>query len=106
MSTSSKKPPIVSETNVVTSPKSTPTRPKRITDTNDDINKSFKNLTISSQKVKKELKDTKSSKEKEDKKYGLNDFVIERTLGTGSFGRVHLIKMKETGHYCAMKVIH
>ena len=28
-----------------------------------------------------------------------------RTLGTGSFGRVHLVKLKETGKYYAMKVL-
>ena len=39
------------------------------------------------------------------KKPTLQDFVIDRTLGTGSFGRVHLVKSKTTSRYCAMKVL-
>lgn len=39
------------------------------------------------------------------KKFKLGDFEIMRTLGTGSFGRVHLVKLKETGKYYAMKVL-
>jgi protein kinase A len=39
------------------------------------------------------------------KKYGLKDIVIDRTLGTGSFGRVHLMKLKENNQYCALKVL-
>jgi hypothetical protein len=38
-------------------------------------------------------------------KYTLNDFKIDRTLGTGSFGRVHMVKLKSTGKYYAMKVL-
>jgi len=41
----------------------------------------------------------------EKKKFKLDDFVIMQTLGTGSFGRVHLVKHKETGKYYAMKVL-
>ncbi|KAJ3272558.1 camp-dependent protein kinase catalytic subunit [Terramyces sp. JEL0728] len=33
------------------------------------------------------------------------DFNIEKTLGTGSFGRVHLVKYKEANKYYAMKVL-
>ena len=40
------------------------------------------------------------------KKYGLVDIQIQRTLGTGSFGRVHLVKMRDSGRYCALKVLH
>jgi protein kinase A len=38
-------------------------------------------------------------------KYKLNDFHINRTLGTGSFGRVHLVRAKESGKFFAMKVL-
>ncbi|KAJ3319651.1 camp-dependent protein kinase catalytic subunit [Boothiomyces sp. JEL0866] len=37
-------------------------------------------------------------------KISLKDFNIEKTLGTGSFGRVHLVKYKENNKYYAMKV--
>ena len=35
----------------------------------------------------------------------LKDFDIQRTLGTGSFGRVHLVRYKPTGTYYAIKVL-
>jgi serine/threonine protein kinase len=35
----------------------------------------------------------------------LSEFQLDRTLGTGSFGRVHLVKLKSTGKYYAMKVL-
>ncbi|KAI8997744.1 camp-dependent protein kinase type 2 [Pilobolus umbonatus] len=35
----------------------------------------------------------------------LNNFFINRTLGTGSFGRVHLIQSKVNGRYYALKVL-
>ncbi|KAJ3193223.1 camp-dependent protein kinase catalytic subunit, partial [Entophlyctis luteolus] len=38
-------------------------------------------------------------------KFSIPDFTIDRTLGTGSFGRVHLVRLKETGKYYAMKVL-
>lgn len=38
-------------------------------------------------------------------KLGLSDFTIQRTLGTGSFGRVHLVKLNSTGVYYAMKAL-
>lgn len=38
-------------------------------------------------------------------KYSLQDFQILRTLGTGSFGRVHLIRSRHNGRYYAMKVL-
>jgi len=41
----------------------------------------------------------------EKKKFKLDDFIIMQTLGTGSFGRVHLVKHKESGKYYAMKVL-
>ncbi|KAJ1916809.1 cAMP-dependent protein kinase catalytic subunit [Tieghemiomyces parasiticus] len=36
---------------------------------------------------------------------GLEDFRVERTLGTGSFGRVRLVQYKKTGQFYAMKVL-
>ena len=38
-------------------------------------------------------------------KYTLTDFTIERTLGTGSFGRVHLVQSKHNQRYYAVKVL-
>jgi protein kinase A len=38
-------------------------------------------------------------------KYTLNDFNIQRTLGTGSFGRVHLVQSKHNSRYYAVKVL-
>ncbi|KAL8775408.1 MAG: hypothetical protein Q9209_000416 [Squamulea sp. 1 TL-2023] len=38
-------------------------------------------------------------------KYTLTDFAIQRTLGTGSFGRVHLVQSKHNGRFYAVKVL-
>jgi protein kinase A len=38
-------------------------------------------------------------------KFALQEFNILRTLGTGSFGRVHLVQKKDTSQYLAMKVM-
>ncbi|CCD22254.1 cAMP-dependent protein kinase catalytic subunit TPK3 NDAI_0A00960 [Naumovozyma dairenensis CBS 421] len=38
-------------------------------------------------------------------KYNLPDFQIMRTLGTGSFGRVHLVRSIHNGRFYALKVI-
>jgi hypothetical protein len=38
-------------------------------------------------------------------KYALPDFNIQRTLGTGSFGRVHLVQSKHNQRYYAIKVL-
>lgn len=38
-------------------------------------------------------------------KYTLTDFQIQRTLGTGSFGRVHLAQSKHNQRYYAIKVL-
>ncbi|KAF3986837.1 hypothetical protein FT663_04696 [Candidozyma haemuli var. vulneris] len=38
-------------------------------------------------------------------KYALTDFAIMRTLGTGSFGRVHLVRSVHNGRYYAIKVL-
>jgi protein kinase A len=38
-------------------------------------------------------------------KYTLTDFTILRTLGTGSFGRVHLVQSKHNQRYYAVKVL-
>ncbi|KAG7562014.1 hypothetical protein FFLO_02569 [Filobasidium floriforme] len=39
-------------------------------------------------------------------RYALADFQIERTLGTGSFGRVHLVRSKHNGRFYAIKVLN
>lgn len=38
-------------------------------------------------------------------KYTLQDFMINRTLGTGSFGRVHLVQSKHNQRFYAVKVL-
>jgi protein kinase A len=38
-------------------------------------------------------------------KYSLRDFEILRTLGTGSFGRVHLVQSKHNSRFYAVKVL-
>ncbi|KAI9352287.1 kinase-like domain-containing protein [Zopfochytrium polystomum] len=38
-------------------------------------------------------------------KFELRDFEIFKTLGTGSFGRVHLVRLKATSKFYAMKVL-
>lgn len=38
-------------------------------------------------------------------KYGLRDFQVLRSLGTGSFGRVHLARSVHNGRFYAMKVL-
>lgn len=38
-------------------------------------------------------------------RYALADFNIQRTLGTGSFGRVHLVRSKHNGRFYAVKVL-
>ncbi|CCF58777.1 hypothetical protein KAFR_0F01800 [Kazachstania africana CBS 2517] len=38
-------------------------------------------------------------------KYSLKDFQILRTLGTGSFGRVHLIRSNHNGRFYALKIL-
>jgi len=39
-------------------------------------------------------------------KYSINDFSIQRTLGTGSFGRVHLVQSRHNHRFYAIKVPH
>jgi protein kinase A len=38
-------------------------------------------------------------------KYSLGDFELLRTLGTGSFGRVHLVQSKHNSRFYAVKVL-
>ncbi|KAF2456573.1 kinase-like domain-containing protein [Lineolata rhizophorae] len=38
-------------------------------------------------------------------KYTLEDFQLQRTLGTGSFGRVHLVQSKHNNRFYAIKVL-
>lgn len=38
-------------------------------------------------------------------KYSQEDFTLQRTLGTGSFGRVHLVQSKHNHRFYAMKVL-
>ena len=38
-------------------------------------------------------------------KYTLTDFALQRTVGTGSFGRVHLVQSKHNQRFYAIKVL-
>lgn len=38
-------------------------------------------------------------------KYSLDDFTMQRTLGTGSFGRVHLVQSRHNQRFYAIKVL-
>ncbi|KAH8705724.1 kinase-like domain-containing protein [Talaromyces proteolyticus] len=38
-------------------------------------------------------------------KYSLEDFTLQRTLGTGSFGRVHLVQSRHNHRFYAVKVL-
>jgi protein kinase A len=38
-------------------------------------------------------------------KYSLDDFTLQRTLGTGSFGRVHLVQSRHNHRFYAIKVL-
>jgi protein kinase A len=38
-------------------------------------------------------------------KYSLDDFILQRTLGTGSFGRVHLVQSRHNHRFYAIKVL-
>jgi hypothetical protein len=49
--------------------------------------------------------DPKASSRQTKGKYTLTDFTISRTLGTGSFGRVHLVQSKHNQRYYAVKVL-
>ncbi|WPH02969.1 cAMP-dependent protein kinase type [Acrodontium crateriforme] len=49
-------------------------------------------------KATREVRETKG-------KYTLPDFTISRTLGTGSFGRVHLVQSKHNQRFYAVKVL-
>jgi hypothetical protein len=48
---------------------------------------------------------SKSNTDKPRTKFNVGDFDLKRTLGTGSFGRVHLCKLKANGKYYALKVL-
>ncbi|KAL9058449.1 MAG: hypothetical protein Q9162_001744 [Coniocarpon cinnabarinum] len=47
------------------------------------------------------MRDAKATKGK----YSLGDFDFKRTLGTGSFGRVHLVRSKHNSRFYAIKVL-
>jgi serine/threonine protein kinase len=51
------------------------------------------------------LKISNEETEKKTRKYSLADLQLHCTLGTGSFGRVHLAKLKSTGKYYALKAL-
>ncbi|KAJ3359522.1 hypothetical protein HDU91_004900 [Kappamyces sp. JEL0680] len=84
-------------TNGVMSP-SEKTRPRKI----GDLSSSFNALNVKDS-VGSDTQTKKGAVPA--KKLGLSDFQLEKTLGTGSFGRVHLVKEKETGKYFAMKAL-
>ncbi|KAG1356880.1 hypothetical protein G6F62_001970 [Rhizopus arrhizus] len=56
-------------------------------------------------KVPQETAQDKQVHQREQYKLKLEDFKIERTVGTGSFGRVHLIQSKINNRYYVLKVL-
>ncbi|KAK4057700.1 cAMP-dependent protein kinase catalytic subunit [Microbotryomycetes sp. JL221] len=48
---------------------------------------------------------TSSTSRKTSSRYNLNDFTFIRTLGTGSFGRVHLVRSQHNSRSYAIKVL-
>lgn len=56
-------------------------------------------------KLPQEIAQDKHVDQREQYKLKLEDFKIERTVGTGSFGRVHLIQSKINNRYYALKVL-
>ncbi|XP_015515116.1 cAMP-dependent protein kinase catalytic subunit beta [Neodiprion pinetum] len=68
-----------------------------------DLDKSF----IEYEQILEGLKTnfTENWKTKRKPNQSLDDFVRYRTLGTGAFGRVMLVKQKATGVYYAMKIL-
>ncbi|KAJ3773356.1 kinase-like domain-containing protein [Lentinula raphanica] len=51
------------------------------------------------------IEEEKSRPRKHKGNYRLEDFIIQRTLGTGSFGRVHLVRSKHNLRFYAIKVL-
>jgi protein kinase A len=49
--------------------------------------------------------ESKASPRQTKGKYTLTDFALQRTLGTGSFGRVHLVQSKHNQRFYAIKVL-
>jgi hypothetical protein len=91
-------------------------QPRKMGGTKDEeIAKSFQNLLLkdSPSVSKKNLNEVASSSSLDvvvapplpKKNLCLGDLSIQQTLGTGSFGRVHLVKLKEDGKYYALKVL-
>ncbi|SCV68316.1 BQ2448_437 [Microbotryum intermedium] len=50
--------------------------------------------------------DTSSTSRKTSSRYNLSDFSFNRTLGTGSFGRVHLVRSQHNSRSYAIKVLN
>ena len=64
-----------------------------------------RNMTVDAAKITSDMSQLSTSPSDSHPKAKLTDFTIMRTLGTGSFGRVHLVQRKTSGQYCAMKVM-
>ncbi|KAK0552551.1 cAMP-dependent protein kinase catalytic subunit [Tilletia horrida] len=48
---------------------------------------------------------TSASQRKLSGRYALSDFQVQRTVGTGSFGRVHLVRSRHNSRFYAIKVL-
>lgn len=48
----------------------------------------------------------KAAPEKPKRKTSLEDYIIKQTLGTGTFGRVHLAKNRHNGQHYAIKILN
>ncbi|KHC41691.1 cAMP-dependent protein kinase type 3 [Candida albicans P76067] len=88
-----------------------PTLEDSITSNGNDINNPNNNINKTNNNSNSSLSLTKKTSRHINKdtttksKYTLNDFQILRTLGTGSFGRVHLTRSIHNGRFYAMKVL-
>ncbi|ORZ15160.1 kinase-like domain-containing protein [Absidia repens] len=58
------------------------------------------------EQVKQQQKQQQQQQQSEQRKLKLADFHLLRTLGTGSFGRVHLVQSQVNQLYYAMKVLN
>ena len=60
---------------------------------------------VEAHKLEAQIPQSQPNKPQPRQKLSLADIQVMQTVGTGSFGRVHLVKYKPTGKFHAMKVL-